>query len=335
MLSLIKATAAASAVSAMANGASPAAGSNPSNTAPLSPLQTNMMLNSSAPMSPGSPHHSHHQHTHQHLHSPHFPLKRHRAASTPSNQSPDSNSNTERDFCKDLYCCGFHLKDLHQLQLHGEMFHGGASMAALASILELRTCKAPAVLSPVPLPSKLSIELSASSLSRRSSDCSTSGVNPPSQPANEAIDIDEDMKVGFDDDETMSSIGASLSEELKLDSNMCSGDDDLTEAADFFKNAMKPIGVFESSGSSTNTGSQSLSHDPALLAAIHYVETMRISPPVPPRSKAPIAIGAMLSPVLTLPARDIDGLLSPVLALPPSHEPGILMPTMITTDFSC
>ncbi|KAI8610725.1 hypothetical protein BC830DRAFT_1232447 [Chytriomyces sp. MP71] len=68
-----------------------------------------------------------------------------RALSLPSLSSSTTSQTvqdafTEREFCKDIFCCGIHLTDLHQLQIHGELFHsfGGTSVAALASLIELR-----------------------------------------------------------------------------------------------------------------------------------------------------------------------------------------------------
>ncbi|KAJ3029441.1 UNVERIFIED_CONTAM: hypothetical protein HDU68_012124 [Siphonaria sp. JEL0065] len=200
------------------------------------------------------------------------------------------------------------------------MFHGGASMAALASILELRTCKAPPVFSPIMPASKLSIELTSS---RRPS--ASSSVGGDSTKANTNSDGGEDMKVGFEEDQpTMSGLGNEKDTEIQSTSN-----NESSTTVDFFKNAAKPMGgVFPSSLlSNLNTIVPATAHDPALLAAIHYVETMRISPPELPRpSKPPLSVGAMLSPVLMLPSRDIEGLLSPIFTLPPSLETGILPP---------
>ncbi|KAJ3071726.1 hypothetical protein HDU98_004891 [Podochytrium sp. JEL0797] len=232
-------------------------------------------------------------------------------------------STTERDFVKDLYCCGFHLKDFHQLQLHGEMFHGGASIAALASVLELRRCK-PTNLEPVR--SALSIE--TKHVSRRSSESSTAGdvatatTLTPEDPVSESMNHNPNDAESAEDesrpDEDAQSVGNRSSNSAAAP-NPSSIQQRAPECTDsdmeaIFRNAVKPLGVFPPP---SRTLEPSSVHDPALLAAIHYVETMQISTAEPNLPQRPqLAFGAMLSPVLTLPVQDVEGLLSPVFAMP-------------------
>ncbi|KAI8843528.1 hypothetical protein BJ741DRAFT_591156 [Chytriomyces cf. hyalinus JEL632] len=122
------------------------------------------------------------------------------------------NLDTESDFCKDLFCCGIHLKDLHQLQLHGEVFHaiGTTSSSALASLLDLRRRSGESKTKPISARRK---SLAMESMLGHKSDTDASApclVESKSATSRDSIDesedlkssqdsSDDDLKIGFDD----------------------------------------------------------------------------------------------------------------------------------------
>ncbi|KAJ3398928.1 hypothetical protein HDU80_008430 [Chytriomyces hyalinus] len=124
------------------------------------------------------------------------------------------NLDTESDFCKDLFCCGIHLKDLHQLQLHGEVFHaiGTTSSSALASLLDLRRRSGESKTKPISARRK---SLASESMlgHKRDADSDTSApclVESKSATSRDSMDesedlkssqdsSDDDLKIGFDD----------------------------------------------------------------------------------------------------------------------------------------
>ncbi|KAJ3129425.1 hypothetical protein HK100_008645 [Physocladia obscura] len=289
----------------MSNTAKPLCGTDDTSTFHESPIHQSEVLLQSAltPHSPNQPHNSP------------LLLKQSRFISS---THPMAASSTERDFCKDLYCCGILLHDFHQLQLHGEMFHGGASAAALASLLELRRCNDDFVPKPLGSDSTTTNPVTnpSDSISKEKF-LNSRAVSIQSIEKTEELDeeeIDENMKVGFDDE---------LSASNKVE-NMTSADDhDGNGINQEYSNLPSLETVLKST-------SENLL-DPAIVAAIRLVESMRVNAHNATEfthCKPQMMIGAILSPVLTLPASDVDGLMSPTLALPPSAEPLILPPVM-------
>ncbi|KAJ3394401.1 hypothetical protein HDU84_008397 [Entophlyctis sp. JEL0112] len=200
----------------------------------------------------------------------HAPRSHSSALSTVS-QSPV----TERNFCRDLYCCGIHLHDLHQMQLHGEMFHNTDSAAArngLAAAVELLESRRE-----LPLPF-----------------CKRFGSVQGQTEEN---------------DYTEAWLPTKSQHHAKTDTTTFASDPVSRTPA---KDPLVKVSV----------------QDPALIAAIRFVESMRVNNvddirasavyPQSPSADLKLLCGGILSPVLTLPATDdpaVD-LSSPLFAIP-------------------
>ncbi|KAJ3129940.1 hypothetical protein HK100_008336, partial [Physocladia obscura] len=201
------------------------------------------------------------------------------------------------------------------------MFHGGASVAVLASLFELPRCSddfdSKPLRSDSPVVDHLTNPSHDSILKEKSANTSAASI----QNIEKTKEFDEkeieNMEVGFEDIE-FGEPGASNKIE-----NMTSTDDDGNGANQEYSGLPSLETVLKLT-------SENL-FDSAIVAAIRLIESMHVNTHDTAEftdRKSQMMLGAMLSPVLTLPASDIDGLLSPALALPPSMELGILPPVL-------